>query len=61
MKQVEYMYKSDEGELLKLTDYGQRNADTSTHGTHIDWPMYYSPISLTSCLSASSPVCPSNF
>ena len=34
MKQVEYMYKSDEGELLKLTDYGQRNADTSTQGSH---------------------------
>ena len=32
MKQVEYMYKSDEGELLKLTDYGQRNADTSMQG-----------------------------
>ena len=26
------MYKSDEGELLELTDCGQMNADTSTHG-----------------------------
>jgi len=25
------MYKSDEGELLELTDYGQMNSDTSTH------------------------------